>query len=160
MDAPARWYDTAMNRDTLAHRAQRFGQAALLTRARQWDSAYTQYYAVEDSIKTTMSLRDYLLRLNAPASLRALLGACLSGSIDVGGGGDYTGADMRAAWYDRNLRIFSNILRLRADPGERILVTIGAGHAPLPGHFISNAPELRLVDAGELLGGGGTGGRR
>jgi hypothetical protein len=151
VDAAARWYDLAMNGDTLIARAQRFGQAALLQRAPAWDGYYTAQTTVEDSLKTTMTLGAYLLHLNSQASLRRLLSQYLAGSVEVGGRGDYSGADMRSAWYNRNLRIFSNLLRLQSEREERILVIIGAGHAPLLRHFIENAPELRLVLPQDVL---------
>jgi len=145
IDAAARWYDLAMNSDTLIARARRFGQNDLLIRGLAWDAYYNQVYAREDSIKTTLTLRDYLLRINSVEALRESHGAYLNGTVEVGGRGDYSGADMRTAWYNRNLRMFSNLLRLQSGDEERIVLIVGAGHAPLLRHFIENAPELRLV---------------
>jgi hypothetical protein len=145
IDAAARWYDLAMNSDTLAARAQRFDQTQLLQRAPEWDRWYQRQSQLEDSIKTTMTLREYLLQLNTDASMRRLMSQYLTGTVEVGGRGDYSGADMRSAWYNRNLRIFTNLLRMQTEREERILVIVGAGHAPLLRHFIGNAPELRLV---------------
>jgi hypothetical protein len=145
VDAAARWYDLAMNTDTLASRAKRFGQSSLIARTPQWDGYYQQVYSREDSIKTTMRLGEYLLHLNSAAVLARSHGAYLVGSVEVGGHGDYSGADMRSAWYNRNLRIFTNLLRLQSEREERVLLIIGAGHAPLLRHFIESAPELRLV---------------
>jgi hypothetical protein len=151
VDAAARWYDLAMNSDTLVSRAQRFGQSSLIARTPHWDRYYQQLYTREDSLKTTMSLREYLLHLNSDTSLTRLQSAYLVGSVEVGGHGDYSGADMRSAWYNRNLRIFTNLLRLQSDREERVLLIMGAGHAPLLRHFIENAPELRLVLPDEYL---------
>jgi hypothetical protein len=151
VDAAARWYDLAMNSDTLEARARRFGQTALGPRSLAWDRWYELRSEHEDSIKTTMPLRDYLLMLNTEESMREMLGQYLYGSIEVGGRGDYSGADTRSAWYNRNLRIFSNLLRLQSGREERILVIIGAGHAPLIRHFIANAPEMKLVDPAAFL---------
>jgi hypothetical protein len=145
IDAAARWYDLAMNTDTLVARARRFGQDDLLRRGQAWDAYYQQRYTGEDSIKTVMSLRNYLLRINSAEALRESHGAYLNGTVEVGGRGDYSGADMRSAWYNRNLRMFTNLLRMQSDREERILLIVGAGHAPLLRHFIENAPELRLV---------------
>ena len=151
IDAAARWYDSAMNGDTLTARALRFGQTSLAPRAMAWDRWYELRSQHQDSIKTTMPLRDYLLQLNSEESMQDILGQYLYGSIEVGGRGDYSGADTRSAWYNRNLRIFSNLLRLQSGREERILVVIGAGHAPLLRHFIANAPEMRLVQPAEYL---------
>lgn len=150
-DAAARWYDMAMNEDTLIARARRFGQTDLLPRALRWDAYYTRVYAFEDSLKATMTLREYLLRINSPENLRRSLGAYLVGAPEVGGNGDYTGADMRSAWYNRNIRMFANLLRLQSAGEERLLVIVGAGHAPLLRHLIENAPEMRLVAVEDWL---------
>jgi hypothetical protein len=145
IDAPARWYDLAMNTDTLVHRARRLEQHDLLARAPAWNGWYAAIASRGDSLKTTMTLTESLARINTPAAMRRTLGQYLVGTVEVGGQGDYSGADMRSAWYNRNLRIFTNLLRMQSDREERILVIIGAGHAPLLRHFIENAPELRLV---------------
>lgn len=41
---------------------------------------------------------------------------------------EYAGADLMAAWFQRNIRIHHNIRALITSPNERILVIYGAGH--------------------------------
>ena len=41
---------------------------------------------------------------------------------------EYAGPDLLASWYQRNIRIYHNIVRLIESPSERILVIYGAGH--------------------------------
>ena len=41
---------------------------------------------------------------------------------------DYAGPDLLAAWYQRNIRIYHNIVALINSPNDRILVIYGAGH--------------------------------
>ena len=53
-------------------------------------------------------------------------------------------------WYNRNLRIFANIHRI-AEPGDRILVIIGAGHVPIIRHAFRASPEFRLIEVGDVL---------
>jgi hypothetical protein len=132
IDAPARWYDTSVSTDVLIDRARSHGQSDLLQRGQAWDRYFTRLNEYEDSLKTQVPLAQYFAYLNRPERLRENLGRYLVGEMEVGGGDDHIGADMRAAWHDRNLRIFSNILRLSSEPDERILVIIGAGHVPLP----------------------------
>ena len=72
--------------------------------------------------------------------------------FEVGGAGDYMGADWRTGWYNRNLRIFSNLLRVRTSRADRILVIMGAGHIPLLLQMAQNAPEFELVPALSVLG--------
>jgi hypothetical protein len=55
------------------------------------------------------------------------------------------GADLLAAWYARNVRIFVNLLRV-AQPGDRILVLFGAGHLGILRELVRSAPGFQLID--------------
>lgn len=73
------------------------------------------------------------------------------GSVAIGRGADYPGADgLSGWWYNRNLRIFANIRRL-IEPGDRVLVLIGAGHVPILRHAVQASPELKLVEVAAVL---------
>jgi hypothetical protein len=48
--------------------------------------------------------------------------------VPYGDPGDYAGPDLLAAWYQRNIRIYHNIVKLIDSPNEKILVIFGAGH--------------------------------
>ena len=96
-------------------------------------------------MKTRLTLSAILKRGNSRAAVRRTLGRYLVGEIEVGGSGDYVGADMGSAWYNRNLRIFSNIIRLPSQANERILVIIGGGHVPILQHLFENSPEYKLL---------------
>lgn len=61
------------------------------------------------------------------------------------------GADLLSRWYDRNLRIASNVVRL-AEPGDRILLLIGANHRRLLTDFLDAVPEVEVVDTLDILG--------
>jgi hypothetical protein len=63
----------------------------------------------------------------------------------VGAGDTYVGAELLTKWYERNIHIFNNIQRL-AQPGDRILLIIGGGHAPILRELADSDPELVLVD--------------
>lgn len=63
---------------------------------------------------------------------------------------DYAGAEMVTKWYERNLKIFSNIQRL-ARKSKRIFIIYGAGHLQLLREFIHADTSLRLVDVSKYL---------
>ena len=68
----------------------------------------------------------------------------------LGEPGDWAGADLVADWFRRNVRIYSNVMRLMDSPNERVLVIYGAGHLGwLRQQFASN-PTVRLRKLGEL----------
>src|SRR5438132_3461620 len=41
---------------------------------------------------------------------------------------DWAGADLVSDWFRRNMRIYSNVLKLIESPNERVVVIFGAGH--------------------------------
>ena len=63
----------------------------------------------------------------------------------VGAGDGYIGARVVSEWYARNLSMFANIARL-AQPGDRILVIVGMGHAPILRQLVRDHPALELVE--------------
>ena len=91
-----------------------------------------------------------ILRLtNDPARLAADHGAYLR-MARVGAGDGYVGAELLAKWYERNIRIHANLQRV-AEPGERVLVIVGSGHAPILRELIGYDPAMTLVEARDYL---------
>ena len=68
----------------------------------------------------------------------------------VGASDTYVGADVLARWYERNIRIFAQLQRI-AQPGDRILVIFGAGHAAILRQLISSDPSLELIEGNDFL---------
>jgi hypothetical protein len=66
--------------------------------------------------------------------------------------GDYAGADLLAMWYQRNIRIYANIVNLIDSPGERILVIYGAGHLGWLREDAINDPAVKLRTLAEYAG--------
>jgi hypothetical protein len=123
----------------------------VLTRQQDLEQRYQAVAQVDDSLKTTMSLRDYLVRESDADRVLAGHGQYLIGSFYLGRGDDYLGPDMRTGWYNRNLRIFHNLQRITRSPDERILVIIGSGHLPILRHSVEASPEYRLVEVDQYL---------
>jgi len=63
---------------------------------------------------------------------------------------EYAGPDLLAVWYQRNIRIYRNIVALIDSPGERILVIYGAGHLGWLRQDVANDPSVRLRKLAEL----------
>ena len=57
---------------------------------------------------------------------------------------DYYGTKFISSWYDRNLRIFSNLQRI-SGPEDRILLIIGAGHCALINRFIEEYYAMDFI---------------
>jgi len=137
--------------EELIERARSLGQNDLIERGPKWAGWYEDLYRWQDELKTKQSLVQHLRMMNSPEYLRHSMSRYLVAEFEVGGGADYTGADTRTAWYNRNLRIFSNLLRVRTAHSDRILLIIGGGHVPLLLQMAQNAPEFELVPVLSVL---------
>lgn len=97
-------------------------------------------------------LPDLLARMNTPEALAARHRryydyAMLSDDAEA------PGANWLANWHGRNLRIFARIVRIADDPGDRVMVIYGAGHAPLLGQFAAQSGAFLVVDPVPYLRG-------
>jgi len=97
------------------------------------------------------SVADILVKVNDQQSDR-LHGLYLA-MATIGAGAAQPGAEMAAAWYTRNLRIFANVAQLVQTPDDRILVIFGSGHGPLLRQFVRECRLYDLVDAEDFLRG-------
>lgn len=69
----------------------------------------------------------------------------------IGKDKEYPGVNLLADWYERNLKIFSNISRITQSKDDRILVIIGGGHVRLLQQFIEDSGEYNLEKAGKYF---------
>lgn len=130
-------------------------EAALDTVDGRWRQYFKTLYTRDDSLSARQTLREHLRYLNAPDHVRRDHGAYSVGWFKLEGADGYLGADFRAAWYDRNLRIFRNLQRLTGSGGERVLLIIGAGHLPILRFVATTSPEFQLADVERYLGPSG-----
>ena len=65
--------------------------------------------------------------------------------------GDWAGADLVSDWFRRNMRIYSNIVRLIDSPNERVLVIYGAGHLGWLRQNFASDPTIRLRKLDEFV---------
>ena len=73
-------------------------------------------------------------------------------TVPYGDPSDYAGPDLLAAWYQRNIRIYSNIVKLAASPNDRILVIYGAGHLGWLRQDIANDETVKLRKLSDFTG--------
>lgn len=94
-------------------------------------------------ILLAMNTRDYLLNQNYDYS-HWFLGA--------NAGDDYAGVDGTISWYERNLKIFVNVMRnVDLDHDQRYILLYGAAHIPQLKHFFSNHPLFEVVELDTVL---------
>ena len=119
-----------------------------------WDERFEQMYDWEDALCARQTLREHLIYMNDEEVLRRHHGHYLVGDFKLGQGDDYFGPDLKTRWYNRNLRIFHNVLSIPFGPTDRVLVLIGAGHVPILRHAALSSPDFDLVEVREVLGRG------
>lgn len=66
--------------------------------------------------------------------------------LSIGDGDQQPGAELNAYWYMRNAKMFAKIGMI-AEPGDKVLVIAGSGHATWLRHFAERMPGYELVEA-------------
>ena len=142
VDVFGRHYEPRIDRSA---EAARLGLAEILDSP--WEAQYERALAWEDELKTRLPLQDFLLYLNDERRVVAGHGAYLTGGFRVVSGDEYPGPDHTTGWwYNRNLRIFANVLALVDSPEDRVFLLIGSGHLPILRYAAAASPEVALVE--------------
>lgn len=146
VDAPARGFDNIPDEKIWSEQNNQ---------KKYLDTTYGPMYDVwlksEDSLKAVKPLKDHLLYLNTEESQMLNLGLYLYGSFRLAANDEYVGADGVMWWYNRNLRILSNLLQLAEDKNDRIFMMIGAGHVPILKHAAKATPEVKYVEITDYI---------
>lgn len=110
---------------------------------------FTRFYNAGDSVEVENTILESFLLMAEDQVLRRMHGAYLSTGFNTV---NDSGPDMLAMWwYDRNLRIFNNILKTKPKVNDRIIVLFGNGHMPILKHCFESSPEFEVVELKELL---------
>lgn len=112
-------------------------------------AALSEQVKVTQSIVDTQSVGAVLRHLNQPEYL-ARDHAFYRGVLRYGDGETQPGAAMLIAWQARNTEICARLVQA-AEPGDRIIVLYGSGHAFLLRQCVSETPGFRVIDALEYL---------
>jgi hypothetical protein len=91
----------------------------------------------------SQTILETLLYMNSDARVTQELGL-YQRLAHFGEPGDWAGADLVSDWFRRNMRIYSNVVRLADSPNERILVIFGSGHLGWLQRSFASDPSLRL----------------
>ena len=63
----------------------------------------------------------------------------------------FEGADEAAKFYQRNLRMFSNLNRISLNTEDRVFILMGAAHTAFFRDFIRRSPKYKMVNTFEYL---------
>ena len=97
----------------------------------------------QDQYLASHTVLETLLYMNADDKVAADMGFYYR-EAHFGEPGDWAGADLVSDWFRRNMRIYSNVVRLVDSPNDRVLVMFGAGHLGWLQRNFSTDPALRL----------------
>jgi hypothetical protein len=104
----------------------------------------------QDAYLHSHSVLETLLYMNDDKKVAQDVGFYLR-EARLGEPGDYAGPDLLASWYQRNIRIYSNIAKIIESPNERVLVIYGAGHLGWLQQNVANDPAMRLRKLSEFV---------
>jgi hypothetical protein len=107
--------------------------------------------ALDEAHLRDHTVGEYLVYLNRPE--RAELNHrwdVISNLAPGAGTAMYETTDYATNWYKRNLRIYTNLMAI-AGPEDRVLLSIGAGHAHILSGLAASDPRYCLVPAATYL---------
>lgn len=125
--------------------ANQHGETARLERVFDKNRAKQQ-----EELLARSTIGGYLCQLNSPEALakaaQVYFDAALFGDEKTNPGAVWVGN-----WYARNLRILANLVRIAAEPDDRIVAIYGAGHKPLLDRYASDSLAFKVDDARAVL---------
>ena len=139
-------YDLDVNLGAVMIWSLTHGQPELATAAQ---TLSVKLLAEADSMMKHATVGEIIAALNS-ARADSAHGIYLA-ALRVGADTSYPGATVAARWYERNLKITSNILRVIDSPADRVLVIMGAAHGPILRELLERVPGVRVVAPGDVL---------
>jgi uncharacterized protein DUF5694 len=139
-------YDLDVNLASVMVWALTHGQPEIATAAQ---TLSTSLVAQVDSMMKRATVGEIITALNS-ARADSAHGIYLA-ALRVGADTSYPGANVTTRWYERNLKIAANILRVIDSPTDRVLVIIGAAHGPILRELLERVPGVRVVPPREVL---------
>jgi Family of unknown function (DUF5694) len=114
-----------------------------------WAAQYKTFYDVGDSVELVLTMLENFLLMATPEVVQRMHGHYLASGFAKE---STAGADILSLWwYNRNLRIFNNILRTKPAANDRIVVLFGNGHTPILKHCFYSSPEFEVVELKTLV---------
>jgi hypothetical protein len=127
--------------DAITQFARKTGKEARLN---ELNSQFPKDIEVMSGILNRGTITDLLRYLNTEEHIKRDQQYYMS-LAQFAGEGQFPGPDLLTAWYQRNIRIFSNLRGIIDSPDDRVLVIYGAGHLFWLQRNIMDSPDLELV---------------
>ncbi|MDZ7757718.1 DUF5694 domain-containing protein [Rhodohalobacter sp.] len=121
----------------------------------EWHDKYYEdpfsFYPSIDVNKDTLSLQKKLELMNTDEYLNFLIAVNADMLTHAGTENGFEGADEAAKYYQRNLRMYSNLNRLDLNKDDRVFILMGASHTAFFRNFMRGDPKYKMVDTFEYL---------
>lgn len=98
-----------------------------------------------------LSLLEKLKICNHPKFLDFLIAVNADMLAFAGTENGFEGADEAAKYYQRNLRIYSNLNRIPMTKDDRVFILSGGSHTAFLGEFMSRSPKYEMVNTLDYL---------
>ena len=115
-----------------------------------WQAQIEKLVRAQNDYLSTHTVLETLELMNSDAAVSRDVGGYFA-LVPFGDPADYAGSDLLAMWYQRNIRIYRNLVALLESPAERLLVIYGAGHLGWLQQDAANDPGVRLRKLADLV---------
>lgn len=109
------------------------------------------YYPNVNVDENTLTLLEKLKLTNTNEYLDFLMTMNADVMTLVGTEGNFEGADEATKYYQRNLRMYSNLNRITLHKNDRVFILMGASHTGFFRDFLQRSPKFKLVDPFDYL---------
>jgi len=108
------------------------------------------YSRMQERAQDSKTVAGMLSWINQPGLIARMHRNWYYALLNYADGTDQPGALLNARWYERNAKIFSKIAHI-SEPGERLVVVFGSGHAYWLRHLVAETPGYSLVEPSTYL---------
>jgi len=120
-----------------------------------WHNKYykdpLKYYPEVNKDEEKLNTLDKLKLTNHNTYLNFLIEVNAEMLAHVGSEKGFEGADEATKFYQRNIRIYSNLNRIKLTENDRVFVLMGATHTAYLRDFISRSPKFEMVNTFDYL---------
>lgn len=106
---------------------------------------------IDNENRKKYTLTKLILECNEQSNRNFDLGSYITMFNAAGENNDFTGPNLVANWYKRNLLMYSFVQKLTETNDTKIVVLLGAGHIALFKHFIDLDENFKVVELKDIL---------
>ena len=110
-----------------------------------------KYYPEVNKNEEKLNTLDKLKLTNHNSYLNFLIEVNAEMLAHVGSENGFEGADEATKFYQRNIRIYSNLNRIKLTENDRVFILMGAAHTAYLREFMSRSPKFEMVNTFDYL---------